>query len=364
MSKIFQGIQFGSLSLKNRIVLASMTRCRADPQTGNPQPPMAEYYAQRAESAGLILTECCFIDPHHNAYPGAGGLVTEEHAKGWKEVVDAVHEKGSAIITQIYHAGRTMHPDLNQGYPMGPSPLATPGNAYINGKPTPHVVPREMTHEDIAKTQDQFVHAAGVAKKAGFDGVELHAANGYLIDQFLRSSSNVRTDQYGGSVENRSRYLLETVEKLKAVYPAERIGVKISLVGRFQSDGDSDPVALGNYLLAELQKMGILYVQLAEAELQGDKSIPSGKDQIPNCASCFRKVFDGFIITNGFGTPQEAYRRIDAGEADLASFATLFIANPDLTERLKNGCELASSSREFYYTGGTKGYTDYPSYAL
>lgn len=362
MHKLFTPLKFGSLQLKNRVVLGSMTRCRADPSTGNVTPIMVEYYRQRAQSAGLVLSECVFIDQNQNPYPGAGGMVTDEHAKGWKSVVDSVHREKSVIFAQLYHPGRVVHPDISGEQPIAPSPIACSSKAFVHGKFKDNVVPREMLVKDIQRAQQQFVDSAKIAKKAGFDGIELHASNGYLLDQFLRSHSNTRKDTYGGSVQNRARFLLETVEKVFEVFPPDRVGVKLSLVGRFNSMYDKDPLALGECILKELQEMGVLYVQLAEAESRKLMPENNGHDQIENCAKEFRKFFKNFLITNGFDGVREGMRRLEQDEADLVAFSTLFLANPDLTERIKNGWELASPKRQYLYSPGPLGYTDYPNY--
>lgn len=356
-------MSLGSLPLKNRIAMGSMTRCRADPVTGNVTPEMLEYYRQRAESAGLVLTECLYIDAGHNAYPGAAGMTTEEHVRGWRAITDAVHKERSFIFAQLYHPGRTLHPEMTGAHPIAPSALKCDTKARVRGQMKDHVVPREMTHEDIRATQKKFVDAAALAKLAGFDGVELHAANGYLIDEFLRSSSNTRTDAYGGSFANRSRYLLELVEQLSAVFLPQRIGVKLSLVGRFQAMREEDPVGLGRYLLAELGQRGVLYAQLMEAESREVVTNDNGHDQIQNCAKIFRNNFSGVLLTNGFGEAAEGVRRVEQGEGDLAVFSSLFIANPDLVERLQHAWPLVEPMREFFYSPGPRGYTDYPKYA-
>lgn len=362
MKKLFTAFSLGSLSLKNRIVMGSMTRCRADPATGNVTPEMVQYYHQRAESAAVILTECLYIEQNQNAYPGAPGMVTEEHVEGWSKIADAVHAQGSFLVAQLYHPGRVLHPDMGGAQPIGPSPVKCEAKAYIKGQQKDHVVPREMTMEDIRATQQQFVRAAALAKRAGLDGIELHASNGYLIDQFLRSSSNMRKDNYGGSLANRSRYLLELIDQLTVVFPAERIGVKLSLVGRFQGMREEDPLGLGRYMLGELGHKGVCYVQLMEAESRSAVPVDNGHEQIPNCAQALRDAYCGVLLTNGFGEPTEGARRLVDGEADMAVFSTMFISNPDLTARLKNGWPLVEPLREFFYAPGPRGYTDYPRY--
>ena len=350
------------LQLKNRIFMGSMTRCRADQRTGNVTPEMVEYYRQRAESAALVITECLFIDPKHSAYPGGGGLATNEHVTGWQAVTDAVHAQGSYAFAQLYHPGRVQHPDITGAHPLAPSPVQCAAKARVRYELKDHVVPREMTVADIRETQRQFVHATMLAKRAGFDGVELHASNGYLIDQFLRSRTNRRTDAYGGSVANRARYLLELIDQLNAVFPSQRIAVKLSLVGRFQDMRDDDPLTLGKHLAAELGRKEVLYVQFAEAEAPAAFPIDNGQEQIRNCAKAFRASLNSLLVTNGFGDPAEGIRRVEEGEADIAAFSSLYISNPDLPQRLQNGWPLTEPRQEFFYRPGAQGYTDYSKY--
>lgn len=362
MKKIFTPLKFGSLKLKNRFALGSMTRCRASRETGNITPEMVDYYSQRAESAGLIFTECVFVDKEHNSYLGAGGMITREHCEGWKTIVDAVHRQNTAIFAQLYHPGRALHSDLTGVFPMGPSPIKCSGTVLVHGESKEYDFPREIIANDIFVTQEQFFHAAKIAKKAGFDGIELHAANGYLIDQFLRSESNTRRDTYGGVLANRCRYLLELIDKISKIYPPERIGVKLSLVGRYNSMYDKWPEELGKFLLRELDKRDILYVQLMEAESRTFITSNNGHDQIEDCAKTFRKHFGGFLVTNGFGGMDAGIKKLEEDEADIAAISYLFVSNPDLVERVKNGWTLTLPLKEYFYTPGPKGYSDYPKY--
>ena len=361
-SKVFEPYKFGPFNLKNRIVLASMTRTRAQPD-GIVTPLVAEYYRQRAESAGLVLTECVPVNMKHNSFVGAGGMATIEQAESWKQVIEKVHKENSVIFTQIWHPGRAHHSKATGTRGIAPSPIAIEGKARVGAEHLDHEVPLEMEQKDIDQAVKDFQHGAEMAKLAGFDGIEIHGANGYLVDQFLRTSSNHRKDNYGGSIENRARFCLEVIDAVSKVFPPERVGIKFSLVGRYQSMRDDDPVALGIYLSQELSKRNILYVQFGDADnaLPGDPK-DLGENQIANVAKTFRPHFKGQIITNGAKDWKESVRRVEDGEADLVSFAKLFLSNPDLTERMKNGWEFTQPDMTVYTGKGEVGYSDWPKY--
>lgn len=359
--KLFKPFEFKGLKFKNRGVLASMTRCRAN-ENGIINPWMIDYYRQRAESAGLVMTECVFTNVKYNSYLGAGGMSTPEHAKSWRPLVEEVHKVGSYIGAQVYHPGRGLHPDVSGGECIGPSPIAIIGKTFVRGKMMDYVQPRELKESEILKLIDEYENSAKVAKLAGFDIFEVHGANGYLCDEFLRDSSNHRKDKWGGSFENRCRFVLEVIDRVAKHFPYNRIGIKLSPVGRFQGMKDSDPVGLMKYLLAQLNQRDLLYVQLMEAEGRHIIKEDNGADQIANLSKTFRKDFKNIIITNGFIAPEELIRRVEEGEADMASFATQFIANPDLLERLKNGWPLASFKTGIEYSPGPAGYSDFPKY--
>ena len=355
----FRKYQLGDLSLPNRILMAPMTRMRCDPKTGVPNDLLVEYYSQRA-SAGLIFTECSPISNTGNSSLGAGGIYTQEQVEGWKRVTSKVHEKGGRIYMQIWHAGRVAHPEHTGEQNISPSAIAIRGNSR---KDLPHVQPKEMTKEDIKTVLEQFRQGAINAKAAGFDGLELHGAGGYLVDSFLRDSANQRTDEYGGSVENRCRFALEVMDILIEVFGAKRVGAKFSPVGRFQDIYDSDPLKTYTYLLQELDKREVSFVHLAEPR---DPPTPShygpGEEQIAEVARTFRPVFKGSIIMDNILSPEAAAKALDEGYVDLIGFGRYFIANPDLVERLKNGWPLNEWDFTTFYGGDAKGYTDYPLY--
>lgn len=362
---LFDEYTLGDLKLRNRVIMASLTRLRCDHKTGVPTDMHAAYYGQRATHAGLILSESSPISHIAQANLGAGCCFTPEQIEGWKKVVKAVHDKGSYIFLQLWHGGRASHPALVEQDTIGPSPIAIRG--VLRSKGIPHAVPKEMTKEDIQTVIGQYKQAAINAKEAGFDGVELQGANAYLIDQFLKDATNKRTDEYGGSVENRSRFCLEVIDALIEVYGAKRVGIKISPVGRSLDIYESDPVALYSHLLKELDARGIAFVQImeptpmhSEIKFKTTNHYGPGEDQIKNCAQTLRPFFKGTIICNNKLTPEEALKKINDGEADLVSFARLFISNPDLPLRIKNGWPLAEYDDNTFYGGNEKGYTDYP----
>jgi len=360
LNVLLQSYKLGDLTLRNRIVMASMTRCRADPKNGVPTELHAEYYAQRA-SAGLILTECSPISVNGQSFLGTGGIYTKPQVEGWKKVTDAVHAKGAPIFTQLWHAGRSAIPALIGEQNIGPSAIAIRGSLFPG---CDFVVPREMTKDDIKKVVEQFKQAAVNAKEAGFDGVELHGANGYLVDSFLRTSSNQRTDEYGGSAENRSRFCLEVIDAFISVYGAKRVGIKLSPVGRYQDMFDKNPVETFTYLVKELSKRGISYIQLSEPDAPNPNSksdYEAPEKQMPEVSKVFRPHFKGTLMINNNLTPESAAKAINDGTADLVSFARYFINNPDFVERVAKGYPL-HQEWDFgtFYQGGPKGYTDYP----
>ena len=360
ISILFEPYKLGDVILRNRIVMAALTRARCDPTTGVPNDLHVKYYAQRA-SAGLIFTECTPVSANSNTYPGAAGIYNKDQVTGWKRVVDAVHAKGGVIYNQIWHGGRTAHPNVIGGeIPIGPSAIAIKGNFRKN---IPHVQPREMNKEDFEAVREQFRQGALNAKEAGFDGIELHGGNGYLIDEFLRDGSNQRTDEYGGSPEKRCKFPLEIMDILIEVFGAGRVGIKLSPVSRYQDIYDSNPVATFGHLLEQLSKKNIAFVQFHEAEDGMDTVYEAPKKQLPEVSKTLRPYYKGSLIINGDQTAESVAKAISGGYADLGSFGRAYMSNPDLVERMKNGWDLAPPA-EFraYYGGGEKGYSDYPDY--
>jgi len=349
LSTLFQPFELGPITLGNRILMAPLTRNRAG--TGDvPHALNAEYYAQRAD-AGLIITEASQISPQGKGYPGTPGIYSAEQVAGWRLVTDAVHKKGGRIFLQLWHVGRISHPSLQQNgeVPVAPSALKPEGNAMTATGLQPFVEPRALALDEIPGIIAAYRQAAVHAKAAGFDGVEVHGANGYLLDQFLRDGSNQRTDAYGGSVENRARLLLEVVEVVSTVFGAARVGVRLSPINPFNDMADSNPQATFDYVAAQLGGRGLAYLHVFQA---GDAPFDWRQ---------FRQAFGGTLVVNGGYDRAKAEAAIESGTADLVAFGTGFLANPDLVTRLKTNAPLNAPNVATFYGGGAEGYTDYPT---
>lgn len=356
-SNLFKSYSIGDMSLKNRIVLAPMTRARAGAER-LPNALMATYYAQRA-GCGLIISEATAISPQANGWVNSPGIYTDAMVDGWKEVVKQVHAAGSRIFLQLWHMGRASHSSFHGGkLAVAPSAIAIQGD-YIHtpiGK-QPHEVPRALETHEIPGVVEEYRRAAANAKLAGFDGVEVHGANGYLIDQFLQSKSNHRTDEYGGAVANRYRFLRDVVTAVCSVYPANRVGVRISPNGVFNDMGSPDYRETFLYVAEHLDKFGLAYLHVMDGLAFGFHGLGT-----PMTLAEFRSVYSGTLMGNCGYTAELAERAIELGDADLISFGRPFISNPDLVERWKNGRALAPDAPvETWYTpGGEKGYIDFP----
>ncbi|MHC8334268.1 alkene reductase [Pseudomonas sp. LB3P25] len=360
MSKLHTNIQIGPYQIAHRVVLAPLTRMRAEP--GDiPGQLMAEYYAQRTTAGGLLIGEATIAAPNGNGYLGAPGLYDDSQIAGWKLVTDAVHAKGGKIFLQLYHAGRQsnsqLQPDGSQ--PVAPSAVVHGGVAYTEAGWVPNTPARELTISEIRGLVDSFRAAAERGVAAGFDGVELHSANGYLFDQFLQDGSNKRTDIYGGSFENRSRFLLETVDAVTSVWGNNRVAVRLGPSGTWGDMSDSDPDGLFTYVARELDKLNLGYLHLIEPRIAGNVEDES-KNQNPLAAQLIRQHYKGIIIAAGGFAGESAKAILEAGDADLVAFGRHFIANPDLPERLRNGWPLNPYDRETFFGGTEVGYTDYP----
>jgi N-ethylmaleimide reductase len=352
-ANLFTPVRLGPYELRNRVVMAPMTRSRAG--EGNvPTPLMAEYYAQRA-GAGLIVTEGSQVAPEGVGYPNTPGIHTDAQVDGWRAVTDAVHAQGGRIFLQLWHVGRVSHPGMQPGgaLPLGPSAIGIEGEMlYTAAGPVPFVTPRALGTEEIAGVVEQFAEGARRAYRAGFDGVELHGANGYLIDQFLRDGSNHRTDRYGGTAENRARFLSEVTAAVVDVWGGERVGVRVSPVGAYNGMRDSDPVATFSVAANALNRFGLAYLHVVEpvgAPASGDRVTP-----------VLKAVFRGPLIANGGYGAETGNRAIAGRQADLVSFGASFLANPDLPERLRAGAPLNEPDVATFYGGDARGYTDYP----
>lgn len=363
--KLFTPVQVGPLTLKHRVVMPPMSRLRAQPGTGIPSDLQLEYYTQRASNGGLIITEATAIAPSARGYYHAPGLYTDDQIAGWKRITDAVHAKGAYFFTQLWHAGRTTHISITGSEPVTASVDTTywadtsiTVDTPDGFEPTsPH---RALETAEIATILEQYRSAAQNAKAAGFDGVELMAANGHLVDQFLQDNTNKRTDQYGGSIENRTRFLAEVVQTLADVWGADRVGVRLAPSGTFNGMGDSDPRALFRHVAERLNDFGLAYLHLIEPRVKGGETIAEA--QAPVAAQELSKIFRGPVIAVGGFNPETAEASVANGDASLIAFGRHFIANPDLPKRIKLGLPLNPYDRSTFYGYTGRGYTDYPFY--
>ncbi|MEN0074953.1 MAG: alkene reductase [Paracraurococcus sp.] len=352
---LFQPFQLGPLALPNRVVMAPLTRSRAGSK-GIPGPLNAEYYAQRA-SAGLIIAEATQISPQGQGYAFTPGIHDEAQVAGWRQVTEAVHAAGGRIVLQLWHVGRISHPSLQPGGapPVAPSALRPEGQAFTETGFQPFETPRALETDEIAGIVGDYRQAALNARRAGFDGVEIHGANGYLIDQFLRDKTNRRTDLYGGSIENRTRFLLEVTEAVTAVWGGDRVGLRISPVSPANDIADSDPQALFGHVAEQVNRFGLAYLHVVEGATGGPR------DNLPFDFAALRRAFRGAYMANNGYDLALAQATLREGRADLIAFGRPFIANPDLVERLRRGAPLNALDPATLYGGDAKGYTDYPA---
>lgn len=358
-SVLFQPFTLGDITLPNRIVLAPMTRSRAGTERV-PNALMSEYYVQRS-SAGLLITEATTISEEANGWNQSPGIYTDQMTEAWKELVDAVHLKGGVIFMQLWHMGRSSHSSFHNGKPaVAPSAIKI-NEEYIH-TPTgkqPHEVPRALETAEIPRVVEDYRLAAERAKEAGFDGVEIHGANGYLIDEFLQSKTNQRTDDYGGSIEKRYRFLKEVVEAVTSVIPANRVGVRISPNGVYNDMGSPDYREQFTYVATQLDAYGLAYLHVMDGLAFGFHNLGE-----PMTLADFRKVFHNALIGNCGYTQEAAEAMVEKGDADLIAFGRPFISNPDLVERFRNNWPLAPMAEmsDWYSPIGAKGYTDFPSH--
>ena len=355
---LFKPTRLFEMELKNRIVMAPLTRCRAN--VGDCATALqATYYAQRA-SAGLIISEASQISQQGKGYPSTPGIYTDEQIKGWKLATEAVHQASGKIFCQLWHVGRISLPHFqpNGALPVAPSAIKPKGFALTEHGKFPLETPRALETSEIPGIVEQYVHAAKCAKKAGFDGVEIHAANGYLIDQFLRSGSNIRTDAYGGSVNNRIRLLLEITQALTQVWPSHQIGIRLSPVSTFNDMHDEHPEQTFSKLIEALNPMHIAYIHCIEGTARDTRPSPSEFD-----FAKLRHQFNGMYIANNGYDLALAKSALDQNHADLVCFGRPFIGNPDLVYRMQNHLELNDAPIETWYGGDARGYTDWPTYS-
>jgi N-ethylmaleimide reductase len=356
MPSLFDPITLGAVEAPNRIIMAPLTRGRAD-RDAVPTDIMVEYYTQRA-SAGLIISEATGISREGLGWPFAPGLWTDAQVAAWKPVTDSVHAAGGRIVAQLWHMGRQGHSSVYETQPVSSSATATEGQAHTFEGKKDFEVARPLETNEIPRLLADYELATKNALAAGFDGVQIHAANGYLIDQFLRDNANFRTDEYGGSIENRVRLLREVAERVISVAGADRVSVRLSPNGDSQGVDDSNPEALFTAAAKALSDLGIAFLELREPGPDGT----FGKTDVPKLSPAIRKVFNGVLIVNSdYTTVEEAQAELDSGNADAITFGRTFIANPDLPERLRTGAPLAKDDAKTWYSQGPEGYIDYPA---
>jgi N-ethylmaleimide reductase len=364
---LFSPLQIGPYQLRHRLVMAPLTRMRAEKPSLAPRPLNAEYYAQRATPGGLIIAEASPVVATGFGSPGVPGIYSEHQIKGWREVVDAVHVKGGVIFLQLWHVGRVSHSSFQPGGVLPVAPSAVPISADLktmtaDGKVVSYETPRALETSEIPGVIDAYRQAARNALKAGFDGVEIHGANGYLIEQFLQSHTNLRTDQYGGSIENRARFLMEVTQAVVEVWGADRVGVRLSPYGVANNSGEPDPMPLYDYAIKSLDPLGLAYLHFVEPRSSGAGRAEVNHQNVPAAMVLFRPIWRGTLITAGGFTGETADAAISAGHADAIAFGRIFISNPDLPRRLQLGFPLTPYNRATFYGGEEIGYTDYPVY--
>ena len=356
---LFTPFKVGTLTLPNRLVLAPMTRSRAQNPGTVPTDSVVKYYVQRA-SAGLLITEGSQISPQGVGYIYTPGIHSAEQVAGWKKVTDAVHAAGGRIFIQLWHVGAISHPFFHNGeLPVAPSAVQPQGVKAFTGKGQEEIpTPRALETNEVKAVVADFRKAAENAKAAGFDGVEIHGANGYLVDQFIQDGTNQRTDEYGGSVENRARFALEVVQAAVDVLGADRVGIRLSPTGTMGGIQDSDRLGTFSYVTEQLNKFGLAYLHVIEALPGHPMAAKAGQEPV---GPALRKIFKGPFILNGGYTQETAERALDNQEGDLVAFGVPYIANPDLVERFEQGTALNAPDQATFYGGDDHGYIDYPS---
>lgn len=355
MTSLFDPVKLGAVTAPNRVLMAPLTRARAT-RDHVPTPIMADYYRQRA-SAGLIISEGVGVSRQGLGWPYAAGIWSAEQVAAWKPVTDAVHEAGGRIFAQLWHMGRLVHSSVTGEQPVSSSPIAAPGHAHTYEGNRPYEVPRALDEEEIPALIETYVVAARNAREAGFDGVQIHGANGYLIDEFLRDGVNKRTDGYGGSPENRVRLLREITQAVADAIGAGRTAVRLSLNGASQGTDDSDPASLSLAAARALEPIGLAFLELRELKPNGTR----GASDVPRQSPLIRQHFSGPLVLNNDYDAQSAQADLDSGLAQAISFGRPFIANPDLPGRLSSGAPLNPPHEATFYTQGAEGYVDYPA---
>jgi N-ethylmaleimide reductase len=363
---LFSPLQVGPYRLQHRVVMAPLTRMRADRSGFAPRALNAEYYGQRATPGGLLIAEASPVMVTGRGNPGTPGIYSQAQIAGWRGVVDAVHAKGGLIFLQLWHVGRVSHSSFHPGgaLPVAPSAVPITGEGMLamtaDGKMAPYETPRALATDEVAQVVEAFRQAAVNAKQAGFDGVEIHGANGYLLEQFLQSHTNLRTDQYGGSIENRARLLLEIAQAAISVWGADRVGVRLSPYGVANGSGEAEPMPLYTYVVKALDPLGLAYLHFIEPRSSGAGRAEVNWQNVPSAMVLFRPVWRGVLISAGGFTGEAAEAAIAQGHADAIAFGRIFISNPDLPRRLQYGFPLTPYNRATFYGGEAAGYTDYP----
>ncbi|MDJ0512230.1 MAG: alkene reductase [Methyloceanibacter sp.] len=354
--KLFSPLELGDLTLPNRIVMAPLTRNRATLEGDAPHALHTTYYTQRA-SAGLIISEATQISPEGKGYIQTPGIYSDEQVAGWKTVTDSVHAAGGRMFLQLWHVGRISHVSLQpeEQAPVAPSAIAANSQTFISTGFADVSEPRALDTGEVARIVADYRKAAENAKAAGFDGIEVHAANGYLIDQFLRDGTNKRDDAYGGTPEQRSLFLAEVLEAVTQVFPPKQVGVRFSPFSDFNDMADSDPVATFAVAMARAEEAGLGYVHMVEGQMGGPRSIPNG------AIDALKANYSGVYMANNAYDRQMAIDAVESGEVDLVAFGSLFIANPDLVERFRKDAPLNAPDPQTFYGGDAAGYTDYPT---
>src|SRR3954466_6065460 len=364
---LFQPLQVGPYKLAHRVAMAPLTRMRAERESFSPRPLNAEYYGQRATSGGLLIAEASPVLSHGRGNPATPGIYSETQIAGWRKVVDAVHAKGGIIFLQLWHVGRVSHSSYHGGQlPVSASAIAIKAEGMkamtADGKLADYETPRSLETDEVKGVVEAYRQGAKNALAAGFDGVEIHGANGYLIEQFLQSHTNLRTDQYGGSIENRVRFLMEVTRAVIDVWGADRVGVRLSPYGVANGSGEPDPMPLYTHVVEQLNPLGLAYLHFIEPRSSGAGRAEVNHQNVPSAMVLFRPIWKGVLITAGGFTGDAADAAIRDGHADAIAFGRIFISNPDLPRRLQRGFPLTPYNRATFYGGDVAGYTDYPEH--
>jgi N-ethylmaleimide reductase len=364
---LFSRLQVGPYRLAHRVVMAPLTRMRAERSSFAPRPLNVKYYAQRATRSGLIIAEASPVLATGRGNPATPGIYSQAQIEGWRAVVDAVHAKGGLIFLQLWHVGRVSHSSFQPGgaLPVAPSAVPIAGGlttVTAQGQIEPYETPRALETHEIADIVAGFRQGAINALQAGFDGVEIHGANGYLVEQFLQSQTNRRTDAYGGSIENRARFLIQITQTAIEVWGANRVGVRLSPYGIANGSGEADPMPLYTHVIRALDSLGLAYLHFIEPRSSGAGRAEVSHQNVPSAMVLFRPIWRGVLISAGGFTGESAEAAIAGGHADAIAFGRIFISNPDLPRRLRQGFPLTPYHRATFYGGEAEGYTDYPVY--